>query len=377
MANNISAYVPVIIEKTIPILREHLTFFRHVTTDYDPGFASVGNSLQIPVTATIDTSDVTPSNVAPALTSLTPTSVTLTLDNLKRAPFSATVTDLDKMMLNSDFIPSEIQEAARSLAKNINTTAFAQYKNIPYYVGTAGTNPFASNLNTLASAKLSLDNTLAEEDNRVMVLSNNAVYGANTLGNLIQAYQRGSDATLNTGNPGNLFGFNIVRDSTVPTHTAGTASGVLINGAVTAGATTAAIDTGTGTLVVGDIFTVAGDTNTYVVTAAVADVSSATMSFYPAAQTNWANNAAVTVKAAHVCNIGMTRGAFALGMRAPRCPELAINTVIPFVDDQGPEATGMTFALSFVPGYWAQTMELVALYGACTLRPEKAVIMAG
>ena len=114
-----------------------------------------------------------------------------------------------------------------------------------------------------------------------------------------------------------------------------------------------------------------------------------TITVYPPIQVASNDSTAMTIKPTFVANVGMDRGAFALAMRQPRpagledgmnfmtMPSGQINVVIPFRDDQGPEATGMEFFLSMVPGFWAQTLQIGALWGTCTLRPERAVIMAG
>ena len=376
MANTVTAYVPTIIARTLKILRERLALLTRVTTDYDGEMASIGNSLLIPVTATLSASDITPAATPPSLVSIAPSSVTLTLNKFRKANMSVTSSDLNQMMANSDFVPAHIQEGARAIAKGIEDDVFLNYKNVPYYVGTAGTNPFATNLATLAAAGKSMDDTLAS-DQRTMIISNAAKQKALELGNLIQAFQRGGNDTLNKGQLGELLGFDMQRGSQVPTHTAGTAAGTLINSATVAvGDTSVAVDTGAGTIVAGDIFTVAGDTQTYVATAAVPDVSAGTLTFYPPAKVAWADGAAITLKASHVVNLGFDQGAFALAMRQPRVPELAQNIVIPFADN-GEGGTGMQFALSMVPGYWAESLEVVALYGTATLRPERAVRMAG
>jgi hypothetical protein len=74
----------------------------------------------------------------------------------------------------------------------------------------------------------------------------------------------------------------------------GTASGYLINngGGYAAAATTVVVDTGTGTLLVGDTVTFAGVTGEYVVTAALASNS---FSFLPGLAGAVADNAAITV----------------------------------------------------------------------------------
>lgn len=387
MANTLTAYIPTIIARTIPILRETLRIQRYVTTNYDSEMEAVGASLQIPVTAQLTTTPITPSSTAPALTSLSPSSVTLTLNNFQSAKMSVTSSDLNTMMRNTDFVPAHLQEGARSLARSIIDTVWQNTANVPYFTGTPATNPFATSLSTLANARLSLNNTLADTEGRVMLISNTADQGANSLGNLIQAYQRGSAETLNTGELGELEGFMMVRDSRVPTHTAGTGSGYVTNGATAVGATAVVLKTGTGTVLVGDIVTFTGDTQTYVVTTGVA--AAGTINVYPPIQVASSDSTAMTIKATFVANLGMDRGAFALAMRQPRVagnadgmnfmsmPQGQINVVIPFRDDQGPEATGMEFFLSMVPGYWAETLEVGALWGTTTLRPERAVIMAG
>ena len=385
MANTITAYVPTIIARTIPILRETLAFITRVTTDFDTEFASIGNSLQIPVTAQLSASDITPSNTAPAMTDIAPTSVSLTLNKFKRAPFSVAETDLNQMMRNTDFIPAHLEEGARAIARQIEDDLFLQAKNIPYYVGTAGTNPFASNLSVLAKAAKSMNDTLAS-DKRTMLLSNTSVYNANQLGNLLQAFQRGDAGTLNTTQLGMLQGFDCQRASRVPTFTAGTITTGLIAKAstvqpigTTAIVCTTAASTGACALLAGDILTFSGDTQTYVVTANATQASASTdvtVNVYPGKKVALAGSETVTVAATNEVNLGFDRGAFALGMRAPRNPENALNTVVPFADN-GPGGTGMVFALNYVPNYWAETLEIVALYGVTTLRPERAVRMAG
>ena len=260
MANSLAAYIPTIIARTIPILRETLQIQNYVTTSYDTEFATVGASLQIPVTAQLVTKPITPSSTAPALTSISPTNVTLTLNNFQSADMSVTSSDLNVMMLNSDFVPTHLQEGARSLARTIVDTIWQNYNNVPYFVGAGGTNPFATSLSTIANAALSLNNTLADVSGRVMLLNNGAWQGAGSLGNLIQAFQRGSAETLDTGELGMLEGFRCIRDSRVPTHTAGTGTSYVTNGATAVGATNVVLKTGTGTVLVGDIVTFSGDT---------------------------------------------------------------------------------------------------------------------
>lgn len=170
---------------------------------------------------------------------------------------------------------------------------------------------------------------------------------------------------------------NFYRDQQVPTHTAGTASGTLINSTTVAvGDTSVAVDTGTGTFTVGDIFTVAGDTQTYTVTTAVADVSAGTLAFSPPAKVAWANNAAVTRKASHVVNLAFDSKAFALALRAPAdgIPGLMESSNTMTMTEP---KSGIPLKVSLLGGYHAAQVELSLLRGAECIDPRRACRIAG
>jgi hypothetical protein len=138
--------------------------------------------------------------------------------------------------------------------------------------------------------------------------------------------------------------------------------------------------TGTGTMIPGDIFTVSGDSQTYVVTGTGITAASQTLTFYPGAAVAWAGSTAITVKGAgstYVNNFGMDRGFMALGMRQPRTEEKMLNEVTPMIDNQGPEATGMQFFLNVTPNSWGVTYGIGAFWGVTMLRPERGVRMLG
>lgn len=76
----------------------------------------------------------------------------------------------------------------------------------------------------------------------------------------------------------------------------GTAAGYLVNGALAAGATSAVVDTGTGTFKEGDVFTFAGDTTNYRITTDYAG-GAGTIRFEPATPGTVADNSAITFSA--------------------------------------------------------------------------------
>lgn len=90
-------------------------------------------------------------------------------------------------------------------------------------------------------------------------------------------------------------------------HINGTASGYLVNtGSAAIGDSTLVVDTGTGTFTVGDVFTVAGDTQQYIITKAHSS-GAGTLEFFPPLVAAPADNAAITLGTAREVT-GLTVG---------------------------------------------------------------------
>ncbi len=115
--------------------------------------------------------------------------------------------------------------------------------------------------------------------------------------NLLDASKSDSPVALRQAIIGKLMSFDTYVTQNLPSHTAGTASGYLVNSSTHAiGEKSVAVDTGSGTIKEGDIFTVAGGSETYTVTY---NSGTGVLNYYPAATSAFANNAAITFTASH------------------------------------------------------------------------------
>jgi hypothetical protein len=132
---------------------------------------------------------------------------------------------------------------------------------------------------------------------------------------------------------------------------------------------------GTGTIVVGDIFTIAGQTQTYVVTSGDADVSGGgTITFEPALQTAITTAAtAITLKATHVANLGFHRDAFAFASR----PLLDLSHPAAITQSAVDPLSGLTLRLEITREHKRTRFSYDILYGVKTVRPELACRLAG
>lgn len=379
MANDPSVYIPKLIAKTLPVLRENAQTARLVNTGYSLSPQEKGSSVTIPKSVAITAGNATPSNTPPSVTDVTPTSVSITLDQWKDADFHLTDQELTRIQADDDFIPMQLAECVKALVNTIDSAVLGQYVDVYEYAGTAGTTPFASNVTAWTTgARARLNANLAPLSQRAVMLDVDAE--ANAIG--LQAFQdqswRGDGAGIIEAQIGRKLGADWFMNQNIPTHTRGTLTGSpLINDAsVSVGQATVDMDAGslTGTVVAGDVFTVAGDTQTYTVTAGQTASGNAltAVAFSPAAKVAWADNAAVTFVASHVANLAFHRDAFGLAF-AP-LPVEDGNPNMAYITDP---VTGISLRLEKVRE-WKQTVfNLDVLYGVECIRPELACRIAG
>ena len=196
-----------------------------------------------------------------------------------------------------------------------------------------------------------------------------------TIPAIVNAEKSGSTQALREGSLGRVMGLDNYMSQGIHQHTTGitSASAVKVNGAVTAGATTLAID-GTalvGKLVKGDVLTIDG--KSYVVTedsAAAASNAITGVKVYPALP-DIKDNADVTLAGSHTANLGFHPSAFAFVTR-------------PLVNPSGVESYVTSHngvSLRVVKGYNMQykkeTLSMDVLYGYKTMYPELAVRAMG
>jgi len=394
MANTLTAILVQILSKGMMTLREQVLMTRLVNTDYSLEAKKKGQTIDIPLSAAQTASDVTPAATPTAPTDLTPTTAQITLNNWKHADFALDDREIGRIRADKDFVPLQMQEAFKAIANAINDTVFATYTGIYGYVGTAATTPFGAGVEVASATNLrkTLHEQLCPRDSRRAVLDFAAEAAALNLSPFSDANKRGSAETKTSGELGTIFGFTWYGDDGVPTHTAGTITTGLINKASTVVATgvktlvaTTAASTGACALLEGDIILIAGDTQTYVLTAAATQASAATdvtLVFEPALKVALTGSEAITVKASHVVNLGFHRDAFGLAVRAPDAgiKELlgtgAAGNVMESVTLQDP-VSKLIMRLELIRGYKMTIWDVDCLWGTTLVSAARASRLAG
>lgn len=344
---------------------------------------AVGQSLRSAV-APINTAgrDITPAMSLPSASEQPIGNVPFTITKSRAFPFSWGGEDALGVDAGPGFLTvqqNQIAEAMRAAIKEICVDGYAvARKGASRAYGTAGTTPFASTLGASAQLKKILDDNGAPQSDRALVMDTTA--GANLrtlLNNPLNANQSLQAGELaKQGVLIDVNGFVHREDAAITAVTAGTGSGYLLNnsGGYAVGDTALTVDTGTGTILAGDVITIAGDSNKYVVKTALASnvVTIAAPGLLKAA----ADNAAITVGSAFTGNLGFSRNALALGTRlpalAPGGRDIAIMRET-LIDD----VSKIAFELAAYPGYRMVTFEIGIAWGWAVEKPEHCALLLG
>lgn len=378
MANTFTDIVDKIFARGLLALRQNAITSRLVNTDWGTEVAQQGDTINVPIPSAVTVGDVSPGPTPPAGGDSAPTTVPITLDRWRKSDMH--VTDKEAREIAMGARETQLSEHLKAIANDLDTFLLGKFVGIYGYAGLAGTTPFASDLQEAIDADKVLNDQLAPADTRRMLLGTAAK--ANALANrAIQdaSFRRAGADSLRTGDIGEVLGFLWAMNQNIPTHAAGTGAGATTDAAGYAvGVKTVTLaSAGTGTILVGDVITFAGDSQTYAVTAGDPDVSGGgTVSFEPGLKIAIPTSAtAITLKATHIVNLAFHRDAFALATRTlgPADGFLGGNVMRTAVDP----VSGLTLTLEVSREHARTKYQWRILYGVKLVRPELAVRVAG
>jgi hypothetical protein len=374
-----TAILPKILARGLMTLRERATMPRLVNGDYSKDASKKGATIDVPVPTAVSTIDVTPNITPPAVGGATPTVVQIPLSNWKQnTPIHLTDKEIAEIDRNRHFLPMQLDEAIRGLANDVNDDIMAEYLGVYGYAGSASAVPFATTVNAATDSRKVLSQQKAPKGFRRGVVDFDAEANMLALAAFADAEKTQSAAVKIEGEIGRKYGIDWVADEAVPTHTTAAAGTVLIDEAsVAIGDTDVHVDGVTTAIGIGDVFTVAGDTQTYVaVTVGALSTNDQDITkFAPAAKVAWADDAAVTFKATHKVNLVFHRDAFAFAMRPLATQTLNPGNSSEIMSMQDP-VTGIVLRLEVSRQHKQVAWEFDILWGAKLVRPELACRLA-
>lgn len=342
---------------------------------------AVGDPVRSHFTRKATAVNTTASMTIPEGTDQTVDNKTATITKSRAVQIPWTGEDIKHVNNGSGFTSiygDQIAQAMRTLTNEVEADlGVAAYQGASRAIGTAGTTPFASNFNTIAQVRQVLVDNGCPIDNQIsLVLNTLAGTNLRNLAQLQKANEAGGTNLLRQGTLLDLQGVMLKESGQVASHTAGTGSGYLINNASgeAVDQTTITVDTGTGTILAGDIVTHASDTdNKYVVNTALSGGDFVIGS--PGLRIAAADNDAVTVGAAYTANVAFHRTAVELIARPPAVPEGGDQATDAMVI-QDPHS-GLVFELRVYKGYRKAMFEVALAWGVKAWKPDHIAILLG
>lgn len=378
MANNLAAAAPKIMAAGILALRQNAVTSRLVNRSYDVQAAEIGSIIDIPISSSIASRPVAPSQVPPASVDSTPTKASIEFDFWEEAPFY--LTDKDYGDVGRGIIPMQVSEAIKSVVNALDAYVLDKMVKASFNVaGVAGTTPFATDTSEYQDARKLLNIELASLQDRRVLLDPSAEALASGLALFRDADKRGDQGGVIEGMIGRKLGADWHMNQNVPEHTAGVPGGTpLVNGALAIGATSVALDTAgaAGTYREGDVVSFAGHDQTYVVTADVtlSGTGTGTIVISPPLRAAVADNAAITLRASHTANMVFHRDYFALATRTLKPAEEGLGVITQVAVDQ---VTGLAVRLEITRQHKQTQWAFDILAGGVVPRPELGVRLLG
>jgi len=384
MSNTLTNLIPTIYAAKDIILRELTGFIPAVTLDASGEMAAKDQTIRYPVVPALSAADITPAATGPDPSATTQGSDTMSISKVRSATFFWEAEEqkglggLYDVILRDQFV-----QAMRALVNEVEADLAALYTKASRAYGTAGTTPFDSTnkLSSLAQLHKILADNGAPTTDLQLVLNTTAGAALRTLTELWQANTAGGNDLLRRGTLLDLMGFAIRESAQTKTHTKGTGSGYLVDltAGYAAGSTTVHVDTGTGTILAGDILTntkTGRDTNKYVIkTGFAGDGDGDIVLANPGNLIAWVNNDPVAVGNNYAANLAFSRSAIHLMMRTPAMPEGgdSADDVTVITDEQ----TGISFQVAMYRQRRRVAYEVGLAWGVKAIKPEAMAILLG
>jgi hypothetical protein len=366
--------------------REAVGFIPSVTINSGIERVAVGQTVRSHFTRSATVGDLTPAMTIPEGTDQTVDTKTMTLTKQRGVAIPWTGEDIRFVNGGAGYetvYGDQIAQAMRAICNEIEIDlATEAYQNASRAVGTAGTTPFASNLDLVVDARQILfDNGMPVTDGRLsLIMDSLAGTKMRKLTQLQKVNESGDTRLLRQGTLIDIMGAMLKESAGVVTHTKGAGTGydfVVAGEAV--GQTTLSVEGGTVNVTgikAGDVITHAGDAvNKYVVNTGTTAASGDIVIGSPGLRIAGVDANEITIGNSYTANVMLHQAAVELAMRAPAKPaggDAAVDVMMV----QDPHS-GLVFEISVYKGFNKAMIYVAAVWGKKAWKPDGIALVMG
>lgn len=378
MANVLSALLPILFSTARAVPNEYTAFIGASRRDFNDQGCAVGQTVKVPVVPRVTSSAIPAASMAfTAGGDRTPVTIDFTLNQTAEAKWNLTAED-ERLLATSqtaqEMLRQTVEQGWRTLRNGVEVYLGQVAKNnASRAVGTAGTTPFASDSSLLVDGrKILIDN--GSSSGRTAIINTAAEANLLKLSEIKNAANIGSDSAIKEGKIGRLYGIDLAASAGVASHTKGTGTSYTSTAAGFAiGTTSIPLITGTGTVLVGDVVSFAGDPNKYGVKTGVAAPGTIVLQEPGLLQALPASATAMTIENSSTDNIIMGANALQLVVRPALQPIGAIAEQQVISDAK----TGLSALFLRVVGDGMTTWYMRQVYDAFAPNPYELVKLRG
>jgi hypothetical protein len=379
MANELNGLIPTVYAALDIVSRELTGMLRAVNRDATASAAAKGQIIRVPVTRKRGTVDIV-EGIPPTGSGEDFTYVQMAITKSKTAD-PIVWTGEEQLSVGdqlNQMVVDQYAQAMRALVNEMESDlcfqAYSGAIGVGNVYGTAGTTPFNGSLADMAQLVKVLDDIGAPQSGRQGVFNTAVIAAMRSLINLTDVGSAGTPETLRQGIIGTVFDVAIRFSGGFRLMEPGTGSGYLLNGAAQEGASELIVDTGSGAINKGALISVAGDTNKYVVSQAVAS-GGTVIKIAGGLKKDAPDNAAITLGAAYLPSVAFSRDALVLASRLPAMPSGGDDAKdVTVVTDP---VSGLSFQVAMYGGYRQNRVEIGMAWGTASISPEHSVVLIG
>lgn len=381
MANTLTTIAPVLYAAAQEVAAEPFGVVDAINANFDNKGVAKGDKVKVPVAPVAALADFSPAAAAGTGTDKISDAVEVEITASKKTSWNLTgeqMRSLANAGNDNEWARQLIAQGMRALRNKAELDCCGVIKeNACRAVGTAGTTPFATDIDIIASVRKELRDNGAPMADLHLALNTAASLNMLKLGIVQQAYAAGTDQERRTGRLLPQFGFKIVESAGLALHTQGTATGMDVDlvAGYSIGDVAFNVDGGDGgTLKKGDVFAFAGNTTQYVSHTALAALTDDHIISIgkPGLRAAAANGTEITLAGNYTPNLAFERNAVVGIMRPPLIP--ANPTIKQMVISDG---MGMSYLMLEIAQYGMVTWELHLAWGFQAVQSEYIVTLLG
>jgi hypothetical protein len=379
MASVLTALAPTLFSAAQEVSAEPFGVISAINATFDDKGVAKGDTVTVPYMPVQSNTAFAPAATPPEGTSVTAAAIAVTITKSQMNSVVLTGEQIRSLensnggVNKAEWVRQWAAQAMRALRNEAEADACLAVKyGASRAVGTAGTTPFSSSMDSLVDVRKILADNGAPLADLQFVGNTTSMANLSKLAVIQQADSAGSDAERRSGVIARQYGFQLRQSAGIALHTKGTGGSYVINnGNIAVGSTVLTAGSGANTMVAGDIIAIQSDDNRYVCNVGLAAAGDFTIG-RPGLRQATVNAKTITIGNNYTPNFAFERSAVVGVIRPPLVP--ANPTINQMLISDG---KGLTYLMLDVSQFGQRSWFMCLAWGFKVVQGEHVALLLG